>query len=419
MSTNPTLSPGITGAPSKLGNRSILVLSERANEEILSQHFTKLDRITASFSDIFHSIKVITGITSRQNFQGSTTVSNKVVLETVCTFNRLLRFPEVLSHSLYLISVFFRGIGCLREDTNIVIVTNSWGHVTLGLIAIILSKVTHRKAMIRVTGDSDINLINVRKRFGVIAAGIFLIIQSRIERFVFDEAAMIVSVSEAIRIKYGKFSQKIVIIPNVFPIIDEYCAKDLIPIFDDKVARLVYVGRLEPEKGIDILLRALKDLKEFSLNRFSCNVIGDGRMRNQLESDAIQLGISNLVSFVGLRPQDEVYAMMSKSDLLVLPSYTEYTPNVLIEAATIGLPIIASRVGGIPYIIQDGKTGFLFEKGDHLELARHINFLINNHDIAESFRREGKKIMCERFTTHSIKDAYFRSLSKLLGSSYV
>lgn len=136
--------------------------------------------------------------------------------------------------------------------------------------------------------------------------------------------------------------------------------------------RLLYIGRLSPEKGCHVLLEALKVSNE----NIELVVIGDGVERKRLIDLRNTFNLGSNVLFAGF--QKDVAAYLQKADALVMPSFTEGQPLALIEACCMGIPVIASRVGGIPELIQDGENGYLFEAGNAADLAKQIQKLIRN-----------------------------------------
>ena len=130
--------------------------------------------------------------------------------------------------------------------------------------------------------------------------------------------------------------------------------------------KIVYVGRLSPEKGCHVLIHSLKNLKI----DYDLVIVGDGKERKNLEQLVSILGIEKMVHFVGF--QVDVAKYLNVSNLLVMPSFREGQPLVLIEACCLGVPVIASNVGGIPELVKHGQNGFLFEPGDSNQLCELI-----------------------------------------------
>jgi glycosyltransferase involved in cell wall biosynthesis len=134
-------------------------------------------------------------------------------------------------------------------------------------------------------------------------------------------------------------------------------------------ARLVTVGLLGPQKGIDVLLRALAQLRERRRD-VHLDIVGDGPGLADYEALTSQLGLTEAVAFRGLLPKEKIAGILAGSDLFVLASRFDNNPCVLVEAQAAGLPIVSTRVGGIPEIV-DG-FGALVERDDPEALAGRI-----------------------------------------------
>lgn len=111
--------------------------------------------------------------------------------------------------------------------------------------------------------------------------------------------------------------------------------------------QLLTVGRLVSSKGYDLLLTALAELVP-TLPGLRLRIVGDGPLRNQLADQAARLGLSRHVEFLGARGVDEVRSELSRADLFVISSRDEGLPRTLLEATAAGVPVVATRVGGIP-----------------------------------------------------------------------
>ena len=149
-----------------------------------------------------------------------------------------------------------------------------------------------------------------------------------------------------------------------------------------------WVGRLVPIKGCEYFLRALKIvLRERSEVRGL--VVGDGPLRKKLEELSEGLGISGRVVFSGAR--EDIPEVMHAIDLLVLTSLNEGLGRVLLEAMACGVPVVASRVGGVPEIVIHGETGLLVPPADPRRTAEAILEVLNDSEKAELFSRKGRK----------------------------
>jgi glycogen synthase len=143
--------------------------------------------------------------------------------------------------------------------------------------------------------------------------------------------------------------------------------------------RVLFVGRLAPQKGVSTLVAAAGLLQDKSAQVV---LVGDGPERKALEREAGRLGVGDRLHFVGFLAHDRVPAVMSHADLLVLPSLYEELGTVLLEAMQAGLPVVASKTGGIPDVIEDGVNGLLVPPGDPEALARAIDRLLADRDLA-------------------------------------
>ncbi len=121
-------------------------------------------------------------------------------------------------------------------------------------------------------------------------------------------------------------------------------------------AKLLFVGRLAAVKGLPVLFDALSMLKTPD---YSLAIIGDGPDRAMLDRMAREKGLEGAVNFMGYRSQSEVAEMLKDTDILVLPSFAEGVPVVLMEAMAAEVPVVATRIAGIPELVEDRKSGIL------------------------------------------------------------
>ena len=146
---------------------------------------------------------------------------------------------------------------------------------------------------------------------------------------------------------------------------------------------VLYVGRLEPRKGVSTLINAMKHVDGTLL------VAGQGSMFPLLRERAKLLGVSNRVRFLGTVDYSNLPLLYRASDVFVLPSLSEAFGIVLLEAMASGTPVIGTRVGGIPEII-DG-CGLLVPPGNARELANAINLVLDNQSVERRLGRLGKR----------------------------
>jgi len=132
-------------------------------------------------------------------------------------------------------------------------------------------------------------------------------------------------------------------------------------------------------------------------------IVGEGPKRKELEQLVQELGIGNRVIFAGDYPNPEkVYPAL---DIGVLPSNSEALGTMLLEAQSAEIPVIGSRVGGIPEAIQEGKSGFLFEPGNVEELREKISLLANNPNLRQEMGRAGRRWVTTHFSVDKMVKA--------------
>jgi glycosyltransferase involved in cell wall biosynthesis len=161
---------------------------------------------------------------------------------------------------------------------------------------------------------------------------------------------------------------------------------------------IICVGRLSPEKGQAGLLRAFAKVRS-SHPELELRLVGDGPERGALEALAEELGVSSAVTFAGRLPEEETLTEIARSDLLVLPSFMEGLPIVLMEAMAVGVPVIASRVAGIPELVEDGATGLLFTPSNWDELASGIDRLLGDGTLQANLAERAKAKVATEFDT--------------------
>ena len=174
----------------------------------------------------------------------------------------------------------------------------------------------------------------------------------------------------------GLGAKDVSIIPNGvdFNEISKASAAEKIP------RRIISVARLSAEKGLDYLISAFKDVKS-EFPEAQLVLVGEGAERARLEKLAAESGLYGAVSFLGRLPHDEALAEIKRSEVFVLASLGEGMGIVLAEAQALGVPVIATRVGGIPDVVEDGATGILIQPSDPVAIAVAIRKLLRNPEL--------------------------------------
>jgi glycosyltransferase involved in cell wall biosynthesis len=162
------------------------------------------------------------------------------------------------------------------------------------------------------------------------------------------------------------------------------------------------VARLEPEKGHPTLLEAWPRVLRAVPDAYLL-IVGEGSRREALEAQARELRIAHRVVFTGRR--DDVPAVTAALDVAVLPSYREAQGLSVLEAMALSRPVVASNVGGIPEMIEDGVTGLLVPPHDAETLAGAITRLLRDHPYADTLARAGHDLVHDRFCIELMVEA--------------
>ena len=162
---------------------------------------------------------------------------------------------------------------------------------------------------------------------------------------------------------------------------------------------LLFVGRIEPLKGIDTLLRALQVLHSSGQmpHRLLLSVIGGDpskpRETRHAELEKLmtlrgELGLGDVVTFLGRRAQETLHSYYSAADGVVMPSHHESFGMVALEAMACGTPVIATDVGGLSQLVRDGETGFLVPGRDPNALAERLHLVLTDSDLRSHLGRQ-------------------------------
>jgi glycosyltransferase involved in cell wall biosynthesis len=158
---------------------------------------------------------------------------------------------------------------------------------------------------------------------------------------------------------------------------------------------LVTIARLTEAKGHRYLLQALPSLLE-TWPQLCCLFVGEGELRDQLHRLAVELAVERSCRFVGVR--EDIPDILAAADVVVLPSLSEGFPFVLLEAMAMGCPVVASRVNGVPELIEDHRTGLLVPARDSQALTTAIRVVLSDPAAASKMGAAGRAVVRERFT---------------------
>jgi glycosyltransferase involved in cell wall biosynthesis len=183
------------------------------------------------------------------------------------------------------------------------------------------------------------------------------------------------------------------------------------------VINLLFVGRLEPEKGLEFLFSAMRDFNDNSSVPCNLTIVGTAQKGSEgkeiiIRERARQLGLSDSITWKGyVAYGNDLLNIYRNADIFVLPSLAEGIPKVLYEAMATGVPIICSKVGGIPDVITHSKNGLLISPGSSTELYSAIQELAGSPNLRATLIQAGFETVREH-TSEKARDQIVRILEQ-------
>ncbi len=175
-----------------------------------------------------------------------------------------------------------------------------------------------------------------------------------------------------------------------------------------------WIGRMTGVKNTDQVLAALKLLRDRGVDAYLC-MVGDGPDRERLERRAHDLGVVKRCLFLGY--QEEVARFYAAFDGMILTSVNEGTPVSAIESLAAGRPVVATRVGGVPDVVDDGEDGFLVDPGSTEQLADRLEELARNPELREQMGERGRARVPSRYAVTRLVEDMDRLYKSLLAAS--
>lgn len=287
----------------------------------------------------------------------------------VITYPRFINIPFLRAFSFVLFG-FFRGI---LKDFDLI---HAHYAVPQGFLGLLL-KYTRRRPLVITVHGSDMTMLSKNP------------VLKPILGFVLKNADHIIAVSTFLK---GEVERLGVPEGKVEVIYGGVTTPEREEAFDPVGRVILFVGSLVPQKGVDVLIESFKEIK---IKDTSLVIVGDGPERKRLE--ALAVGIKD-IQFLGR--QEDLKGVLAKSDVLVLPSRGEGFGLVLLEAMALGTPVVATNVGGIPEIVEDGVSGILVERDNPKQLADAVVKVLEDGEmrktIIENGREKAKKFTWEK-----------------------
>lgn len=188
-------------------------------------------------------------------------------------------------------------------------------------------------------------------------------------------------------IEFGIRPEKLTYVPYVLNI-EDY------PYSDSLSDYFIFFGRLSQEKGLYTLLKAMKKVSNGKLL-----IVGEGNLGNSLRNMAREENIRN-VEFIGYQSGERLKRLIKDALFMVIPSeWYDNSPLAIYESMAMGKPVVASKIGGIPELIENGVDGFLFEAHNVDNLAQKLQYLIDNKDVLFKMSKMSRKKVEERYNS--------------------
>jgi glycosyltransferase involved in cell wall biosynthesis len=167
----------------------------------------------------------------------------------------------------------------------------------------------------------------------------------------------------------------------------------------------LFVGRLEKQKGLNYLIKALNILKK-EYSQFMVWIIGSGSEEDNLKRLVKKYDLQSYIKFLGNKSNEEISSYYLNSDVFILPSIWEGFPLTLLEAWAAGLPVIISDVGNVSEICWDGENALIVPPGNSRKITEAMKLLINNESLREKLGENGKKLVAKKYSWEKISKEF-------------
>jgi len=205
----------------------------------------------------------------------------------------------------------------------------------------------------------------------------------------------------------GVPENKIAYIPAVYIDLDIFKPMNLAKTYD-----LIFIGRLEKNKGIELLLEAITKLK-FQIPNVKCLIVGEGSLKEYLKFEIRHLDLQDNVLLHGwAKDAEEVATLLNQSKLLAMPSYNEGGPRVVLEAMACGVPVLATSVGIVPDVVEDKKSGLIIDWNAE-DIAKKTRELLSDTEQYNKYKQNGLEIVKQFEKKTAIKN-YAEALIKYI-----
>jgi glycosyltransferase involved in cell wall biosynthesis len=178
---------------------------------------------------------------------------------------------------------------------------------------------------------------------------------------------------------------------------------------------LLYVGRFVPLKNLPMLVEAFSAVQK-ARNDVALVLVGEGALEGQIRDQVGRLGLSDAVTFLGHRPQPQLPALYAASEIVLLSSSFDNSPNCVLEANACERPVVATRVGGVPRYVTEGENGLMADGGDADGFARAILELLDRPDRAREMGLAGRRRVLKRHSWRKSAEKLVALYDRLLAA---
>lgn len=314
----------------------------------------------------------------------------------VLSFGEVRKLPKIIRHFVYFLKVLKLG-----KNVDVIYAQDP---VSVGFPSALASKILRKKFILKIVGDyawEQYQQSAVRmEEFHEKQHNFITEIRKKIERFSAKRANKIIVPSEYLKkivLKWGVSENKISVVYNSFEM-----PKNIKRIELGKNV-IISAGRLVPWKGFDVLIDIMPDiLKQFSDAKLY--IIGDGPDKEKLSALSSKFSVQDNVFLTGSLSHNELLSYLNSGDIFVLNTGYEGFSHLLLEAMSVGIPVVTTNIGGNPEIINNGINGVLVEYGNREELKSRILDLLGNEKMKELFVEGAKRKVAEFGRDRMIKD---------------
>lgn len=339
---------------------------------------------------------------------------------------RMLSSPNsILSRALYLLFSICKGARLVKKHKIHAVIAKE-GHLVLGLVSLAIKKMTGTRCILRVNENSVLELLLFiqRLRTPLLSRKAFLRIieltARKMETYVFKHADWIVTQGPIDFQRIKRVTDKVNFVPlwvnsqkfrPLSSVQKSQMRKALIKV-EDETKVFLFVGRLHLEKDIDTLFYAFEKLLETRMD-IVLVMIGTGPEEERCKELTRKLGIAEKVKFLGYITHDELPKYYNAADVYILTSIWEEWSNTIMEAMACGLPVIATKVGGNPYLVKDNVTGFLVPPKNPSLLAEKMAYVLNNHADSAKISSNGR-LEIKKYSKESAGELYKTAISQAI-----